>query len=176
MFLAVSFTLDPSTWPDWVVPTLGGVMLLFLLVLVLWMFKGGDDNHPPSGASWHQTPVLRTFERQQYARADGTGDGRDKRVGVRRGGQPVDVLISDAELRSTPTHGMVIDRSMRGLCIAVEEGHDVKSVLSVRPANASASVPWVRIQVKNCRHVGNGWEIGCEFVQTPPASILMLFG
>jgi hypothetical protein len=34
----------------------------------------------------------------------------------------------------------------------------------------------VQLEVKNCRLVGSEYELGCQFVRTPPWSVLLLFG
>jgi hypothetical protein len=171
--------------PDWAIFAVGAVIAVVILALGYWLLGGSSSSkeEEPETPSWHQAPILRTFERPIHrggggggSGGGGDGDGRDKRATMRRSGHYVDVLVSDAELVQAPLHAMVIDRSMRGLCIAVETGYDKGSVLNVKPTKAPSSVPWVRIVVKNCRNVGNAFEIGCEFVQVPPASILMLFG
>jgi hypothetical protein len=170
-------TIDTSRMPDWAIFAIGAVIAVIILALGYWLMGSSSSKEEPETPSWHQAPILRTFERPVHrGGGGGESDGRDKRVTMRRSGQYVDVLLSDAELAQAPLHAMVIDRSMRGLCIAVETGYDKGSVLNVRPSKAPSSVPWVRIVVKNCRNVGNVFEIGCEFVQVPPASILMLFG
>jgi hypothetical protein len=104
------------------------------------------------------------------------GTNRERRGALRRGGNPVAILISNAEAQSEPTHGWVVDRSTGGLCLSVPEAVPEGTVLSVRTSNAPATVPWVQIEVKNCRLVGKEYELGCRFVRTPPWSVMLLFG
>jgi hypothetical protein len=104
------------------------------------------------------------------------GGSSERRAALRRGGNPVAVLISDAETRAKPSTGWVIDRSTGGLCLSVPEPVVEGTVLSVRTSNAPESIPWVQLEVKNCRLVGKEYELGCQFVRTPPWSVLLLFG
>jgi hypothetical protein len=70
----------------------------------------------------------------------------------------------------------VIDRSLGGLCLETTTSHRIGAVFNVRPSTASAVVPWTQVEVRSCRQEGDLWQIGCEFVRTPPYSVLMLFG
>lgn len=74
------------------------------------------------------------------------------------------------------TYGMVVDRSVGGLCLNVSRLIEVGAVLSVKPSDATPMVPWTEIEVRSCRQEGEGWQIGCRFVRTPPWSVLMHFG
>ena len=49
-------------------------------------------------------------------------------------------------------------------------------ILSVRPRTAGTTVPWVQVEVRSLRQDAGFWEVGCEFVQTPPWNVLLLFG
>ncbi|MCS6852929.1 MAG: PilZ domain-containing protein [Gemmataceae bacterium] len=88
----------------------------------------------------------------------------ERRASLRRSGNAVAVLISDAEATAKPYSGWVVDRSMGGLCLSVQESVAPGTILSVRAANAPSTVPWVQVEVRNCRQAGLDWEIGCRFV------------
>ncbi len=156
-----NFTTDVSQWPSWAIPTIGLVCTLLVLLVGYMIFGPGK-------------PKLKLPPPQQIYTSD--HDRRDQRSFMRRTGNPIDVLITDAKVSEPPRNGLVLDRSLRGLCLAVDSPYDQGSVLSVRPSTAPTTTPWVRVQVKNCREVGNNYELGCEFLQVPPASVLMLFG
>ena len=36
--------------------------------------------------------------------------------------------------------------------------------------------PWVDVEVRMCRALKDGYELGCQFVKTPNWSILLMFG
>jgi len=104
------------------------------------------------------------------------GSLQDKRQALRRRGRPVDVLVKDPELEQPPVRATVLDRSVGGLRILAEQPFEVGTRLNLRVAHAPEMIPWVRIEVKNRLDVSHGCELGCKFVQTPPASVLWLFG
>jgi len=105
------------------------------------------------------------------------GAGSDRRRALRRGGNPVAVLITDAACKAEAQYGYVLDRSTGGLCLSVKGQIPEGTVLSVRTTNAPATVPWVQLEVRNCRKMNSGeYELGCKFLRTPPWSVLLLFG
>jgi hypothetical protein len=103
------------------------------------------------------------------------GSGREARTEPRRRGGNVSVQIADESGRPRAYEGWVVDRSTYGLCLAVEEEFPQDTVLRVRPAHPDP-VPWVAVRVRHCRRSGTSYEIGCQFLQPPNASVRMLFG
>ncbi len=95
---------------------------------------------------------------------------------MRRGGNPVAVLIAEKDHDGPVTHGWVIDRSMGGLCLTVDDAVPVGAVLTVRAVKAPSAAPGVDVEVKSCRRTKEEWELGCQFVKTPPWAVLLLFG
>lgn len=104
------------------------------------------------------------------------GSATERRQALRRVGNPVSVLVTNFEQTRPRFTGWVADRSTGGLCLSVPERVEPRTVLSVRTSNAPESVPWTQVEVRNCRQVEGGWELGCQFVRTPPWSVLLLFG
>jgi hypothetical protein len=100
----------------------------------------------------------------------------DRRTSHRREGTDVEVLISDAEVKTTPVQGWVIDRSLGGVCLRAPTSFPVGAILSLRPCSAPSVAPWVQVEVKSCRQMVDAWEVGCQFLRTPPYSVLLLFG
>jgi hypothetical protein len=100
----------------------------------------------------------------------------EKRAALRRQGNPVAVLISDAKAAATPYYGWVLDRSVGGLLLSVETAVAVGTVMSVRPTNAPETAPWVQVEVKHCQEEGRTWRLGCQFLKTPSWGVLLLFG
>jgi hypothetical protein len=91
----------------------------------------------------------------------------EQRKSARRRGNPIEVLYSPP------------DRSMGGIRLAVVHNMLVGSILAIRPSNASPVVPWVEVEVRTCqpaKGIDGEFELGCQFVRTPPYSILLLFG
>src|SRR5262249_10851603 len=104
------------------------------------------------------------------------GSATEKRSSVRRGGKLVEILISDAEGQAQPIGGWVVDRSVGGLGLNLPRAFEVGSILSIRPEQGGTSIPWTKMEVKRCVKEGKSWRIGCQFVRTPPWSILLMFG
>jgi hypothetical protein len=105
------------------------------------------------------------------------GSATEKRISMRRRGNPVKVLVTDADTTLEPEEAWVVDRSVGGLCLRVERGAvEVGAILNVRPLKAPNGTPWTQIEVKSCRKDSEGWELGCRFLKTPPWSVLLLFG
>jgi hypothetical protein len=99
----------------------------------------------------------------------------ERRATPRRRGNAIEAFLSDGQTETVPA--WVVDRSMGGLCMLVERSFDPGVQLHVRPRNAPQSAPWTVVVVKACRADGPGqWEIGCQFVQAPTWSVLLLFG
>lgn len=161
MFLLAQESIDPSQWPAWLMPLIIAAVVLALAVIALYLFMQRGEKEAAVVLIKSGTELKKEAAKNQ-------------RGTLRRGGNPIDIFISDEKATVRPMPGLVIDRSMRGMCLALETPPDVGSVLSVR--RADNSTPWVRVVVKNCRHVGDSYEVGCEFVSVPPASILMMFG
>lgn len=100
----------------------------------------------------------------------------DRRAAPRRkGGNRVEVYLTHDEQKE-PLLGWVVDRSMGGLCLNVEEPLDTGTILNVRPRRAPQTAPWLAIEVRSCRPEGTNWEVGCRFLKPPQWNDLLLFG
>ncbi|HZT78831.1 MAG TPA: hypothetical protein VFA26_01305 [Gemmataceae bacterium] len=104
------------------------------------------------------------------------GSALEKRTALRRAGNPVQVLISDEEAAEPPVAGWVLDRSTGGLRLSVFDPMECGTVLSVKPKCAADTIPWIKLEVRSCRKEASGWVLGCQFVRTPPWSVLLTFG
>ncbi|HTU22351.1 MAG TPA: PilZ domain-containing protein [Gemmataceae bacterium] len=99
----------------------------------------------------------------------------DRRVAPRRKGNRVEVYLTDSSKRP-PIMGWVVDRSMGGLCLIVEQPLKEGAVLNVRPRQAPQTAPWTAIEIRSCRADSGEWEIGCRFLKAPQWNDLLLFG
>lgn len=151
--------LDMSQWPAWLLPA--------IIVAVVAAIVGGLAMH-----FFRRNDEPQVFVRPP--RSEHKSDKKNQRGMLRRGGNPVDIFISDESAQQAPIAALVVDRSLKGLCLGVTMSYDSGTVLSIR--RTDNSTPWVRVVVKNCRLVAGTYEVGCEFVAIPPASVLMMFG
>jgi hypothetical protein len=103
------------------------------------------------------------------------GGTRERRAAPRRRGNSVEVFFAPAPNREA-LHGWVVDRSVGGLCVAIEQPVQQGEVWHVRPRNAPTSAPWTAVEVRTCKAEEGGWEVGCRFLQTPQWNVMLLFG
>jgi hypothetical protein len=101
---------------------------------------------------------------------------REQRAAFRRVGNSVLIQIADKEGSSKALQAWVIDRSRRGLRIAMEGELFVGNIYAVRPMNAPPTTPWCDVEIRHCEQIDGHWEAGCRFLQPPPVKVLMLFG
>lgn len=104
---------------------------------------------------------------------------KNQRVATRRQGNPIEVFVASPECKETPATGSVLDRSLGGLRLALFQEVEVGTVLAVRPMVGGNIVPWIDIKVRSCKvssEMPGQFEIGCEYVKSPPYSIQLLFG
>lgn len=104
------------------------------------------------------------------------GSARDKRRAARRKGSLVPVLIADAASKANPASGVVTDRSIGGVCLGVDNPASEGAILNIRPAHAPPLIPWTQVEVRSCRQLDDGWELGCQFLRPPPSTVLWMFG
>jgi hypothetical protein len=149
----------------WLVPLAGLVTAGLFLAAGRLVYRW--RRHPPAPTAPAPAASYDPFER---------GSTSERRSTVRRQGNPVEVLVSDAEATADPSPGWVTDRSMGGLCLMLPEPRKSGEVLSLRPKSAPPGTPWVRLEVKTCKRGNDGCYLGCEFVRTPPWSVLLMFG
>ncbi|MCS7020447.1 MAG: PilZ domain-containing protein [Gemmataceae bacterium] len=100
----------------------------------------------------------------------------ERRASIRRSGAVVRVTVASPLFTHGITDGFVLDRSTGGLCIALTSEVPRGVVLKVRAAHAPDTVDYVNVIVRNCRRQDGYFEVGCEFEQTPPWNVLLLFG
>ncbi|QVL34310.1 PilZ domain-containing protein [Telmatocola sphagniphila] len=155
---------DPSVW------LAAGAFLAVVMFFVIrsrrpsrYLLSGGGSNAdsnflPPT--NWNSA-VRRTDE---------------KRKSVRRGGVPTPISVVDPLQARRPMDAYVLDRSTGGIRIAIQKAIPIGSTAQVRPQNCSEEVPWIPIVVRNCREIGDYFEIGCQFEKELPWNLLLLFG
>lgn len=154
-----------SFWWDMLAgPIIGGVSGGLTLLLGLRLL-GRRIGWQPAGRE--TTPVHDPFVH---------GSSTERRISLRRGGNPVQVFVTGADLTSEPVRSWVVDRSMGGLCLLMENPGEVGTMLNVLACHAPKGTPWTKVEVKTNRQEEDGWELGCQFERTPSWSILLLFG
>jgi PilZ domain len=103
------------------------------------------------------------------------GSASEKRSLLRRGGLAVRVVLCRTA-RDTPVEASVVDRSLKGLGILIHRPFTRGTLLNVRPRDAHEKTSSVQVEVRNCRQKGKQWLLGCHFLHTPPANVLIHLG
>jgi hypothetical protein len=119
--------------------------------------------------------MARSLSARRRAAAAADGAFVERRQSPRRGGPPVQVYLSDQDAKAAPVTAWIQNRSLGGLCLAVPRQFEIGEILSVRAAAASASIPWVQVEVKYCYLREESWLIGCKFVFVPSWSVMVTF-
>lgn len=159
---------DPSMWL-----ALGAGLAVILVFLILGRRRGTNKKFtgpvvlpsaPVPSPDWEGPYPL--------ARHD------ERRRSIRRGGLPTPILVVDAKggKRAKPTDAYVLDRSSGGLRLALEKAFPAGSSLLAKPGNAPEGFEWVKLVVRNCREVGDYFELGCQFETDLELSRLLMFG
>jgi hypothetical protein len=103
----------------------------------------------------------------------------DQRNTFRRQGNPVEVYLAALDAKDKPAIGSVLDRSLGGMRLILFSEVAVGTVVAIRPINSEEIVPWVEVEIRSCRpstELIDRFEVGCQYVKSPPYSIQLLFG
>ena len=162
-------TIANLSWPPreellWIVTA--GILVSGLAFLVGFrVFSGGKTEKRPSADPSEK-------DHDPFA----AGSNNERRQSFRRKGSTVTVLIAEQHQTGGTKQGWVLDRSVGGLGLFSEKPKEVGTLLRVRPENGPTTTPFIEVEVKSCTPFEDGWKLNCAFVQTPPYSVLLLFG
>lgn len=177
MYLCGLLSLNLGPWtPVAVALAIGGVAAGLVFVIGRFFFKPHRVAGDPADEEAPNLDPRPNVEEEYNPEVARQGSTMDRRQALRRGGNPVAVFLTDADTESEPIRAYVLDRSTGGICLTVPESVEAGTVLSVRAVNAPPTTPWVKVEVRNCRAVGDEFELGCKFQKTPPWNVLLLFG
>jgi hypothetical protein len=163
---------------------LGGVLFLLCYVMNSQAPVASDDfrktRSGPKVDSLHALNATKNASEPaplngSHRRQD-RGSPKDNRRSLRRGGNPVPVLVSDLEAGEETLQGLVLNRSRGGLCLSVPHRVEVGRLLSVRTPDYPEDLGSVQIRVRHCKRKGDSFQLGCQFMETHPWSVLLLFG
>ena len=162
----------PATWfaPEYLPYVLPGLIVLAtgLVVFLLIPKKKADASRLKPPRMKKKGSAARLFDKGSTP--------NDRRAALRRDGTPVEVVVTSPAFTAGKNQGYVLDRSTGGMRLALAAGMAPGSSLQVRAKNAPDASPWVTVVVRSCKNAGEHFELGCEFEQTPPWNVLLLFG
>jgi hypothetical protein len=120
-------------------------------------------------------PAVAEAETSSSPSSETSAEGEDRRSWPRRK-RAIQVVLQDAGGAGDPFPAWIMDRSIGGLGLSVDQPIEPGTMLRVRRPTAPADIPWVEIQVKSIRIKETTWEIGCQFTRSLTFDILMQFG
>jgi len=107
--------------------------------------------------------------------SDSTLSFTERRQSPRRWGDPLQVALWDEYPATEPTRGWIVNRSTGGLGLSAAQPALEGAILNVRLTVAPDTVPWCRVQIKGCNPSAGRWILNCQFVETPPREVLLMF-
>jgi hypothetical protein len=163
--VAVAF-LDPILHMPYAFIWLPGLVFLAIVGGVYWFSRPAQQLAPAEAAE----PVIPVTLAPK---------AKDLRGAARRNGNTVEVHIAPLDQKDNPDIGSVLDRSMGGMRLALFNEVETGIVLAIRPVHADEMVPWIEIEIRSCKlskEMPGLFEVGCQYVKSPPYSIQLLFG
>jgi hypothetical protein len=152
----------PQAW----LPGAIGVSVIGLIAVVYLLVRPGAEAAPAVPPSAVEPPAPND---------PFIAPPKEQRRTFRRGGNPTTVHYAIGDNKERPLQGWVVDRSIGGICLMTHDPIAVGSLVTLRPVSADDMVPWIDVVVKSCRDTEEFFELGCQFIKTPPYSILLLF-
>lgn len=154
---------DPAVWL---------AIAAFLFVLLGFTFLGRKPSkHFTTPVGDADPGVLPTANwNNNFRRLD------EKRKSVRRQGVPTPLHVIDGQHAKRALDAYVLDRSTGGIRIAIQKPVAIGANLQVRPVNSGTETPWIPVLVRNCKEVGDYYEVGCQFERELPWNLLLMFG
>ncbi len=162
----------------------GTFVLGLFIVAIVFVVIGHYATHgtltkrlaDPEGALAGLKKFGRGTARTRTYRDPGTGkDGTERRIHVRRGGEPVPVWISESPDGAAQKDALVLDRSRGGLLLRLDEPLPAGAVRYVRAHNAPEDLEWIQLEVRSSRQ-RDGWLTGCKFSTELPWGVILMFG
>jgi hypothetical protein len=148
---------------------------LIVTVAVVLFVRFLDQSRSSSAAVATPAPVPPAKEPTARAPLPTEAEPSERRIAPRRKGSAVSVLVTD-EQHPEPYRGWVVDRSTTGLCLELDDAKQPGEILQLKPAEAPQATAWIPAEVRYSRQKGNVHHVGCQFLQTPPWNVLLLFG
>src|ERR1700730_11773907 len=140
--LCSSLAVWSADWQMWLVPGIGMACTAIALIMG-WSLLGKRRPNfvaPPRKGMGEPSALPR--DPFIY------GSAAERRIALRRGGNPIAILVTDAECKKDRMRGWVVDRSTGGMCLAIAEKVEPGTIVNVRATNAPDTATWVQMEVK----------------------------
>jgi hypothetical protein len=140
--------------------------------------ENNSDHVPvekPVAAKVPVGPAVAEVDPSSSSSTPASTESADRRSWPRRK-RAIQVVLQEAGGAGEPFPAWVMDRSIGGLGLSIDQPVEAGTILRVRRPTAPADIPWVEIQVKSVRIKETTWEIGCQFTRSLTFDVLMQFG
>jgi len=105
------------------------------------------------------------------------GSPSDRRHSPRRIGRSIKVTIQLADDARTVFEGFILDRSIGGLRLKLDRDLKPDQILNIRTVDAPQTVAWIQAEVRQTHQLPDKtYEVGCQFVRTPPWAVMLTLG
>jgi hypothetical protein len=166
---------DPSAFlqPHVLLAAAGSALVVFLVALAVGRsqrpkpkpvdplaerLRGPEDTSLPLGALPRPKP------------------GERRKAHRRKEGLTAEVALAKSEEGEELGTGYVLNRSGSGIGLLTRFALPTGMHIFMMPRKADGALPWIPLEVKNCRQDGSDYEIGCHFVRPPSWNTLMHLG
>lgn len=139
--------------PEW---TSSPLLLVGFVILIYGLLRVSRAIDSRTG------PPISRIALEQYAKTHAAA-GKERRRFPRREGHAVTVEIQ-TNGDGSAISGRVLDFSQGGLGLLADEAVTVGNYVKVR-AVAAAPTDWIAAEVRHCERRGEGWKLGCMFLE-----------
>ncbi len=163
-------------WDAWLVPAAGLLAAGVITLLGRLYFWYASETTPESEATPESIPPSAHFRSDSSHTENKASNHVDRRLHPRYSVEPKEVLLVEADSRKVVATGLVLDRSLGGLGLLLNEQVHVGLRLRLRPTTAEPESPWVQVDIRYCRPRGDKWRAGCQFVEVSSWDVMNMFG
>ena len=167
---------DPSAFlqPQVLMAAGGAALVVFLVALAF----GGRSRRPKPEPVDPLTERLRGPEDTSLplGALPRPKPGERRKAHRRKEGMTAEVTLAKSEEGEELGTAYVLNRSGNGIGFLARFALPPGMHVFMMPRKAEGALPWIPLEVKNCRQDGSDYEIGCQFLRPPSWNTLMHLG
>ncbi|MGF1582192.1 MAG: PilZ domain-containing protein [Gemmataceae bacterium] len=163
--------LAQGWWETWLVPAIGLVAAGVIGILGRLYFRFAAESATSSLAS----PTC-PMSGSSFQQAQSDHVGIERRAHPRYVVKPMEVLLVRLESHEIVATGQVLDWSLGGLGLLLNEEVPIGFHFQLQPTISQAESPWVRVEIRYCRPRDDRWRVGCQFVEASSWEVMQMFG
>jgi len=102
--------------------------------------------------------------------------GERRKAHRRKEGLTAEVTLAKSEEGEELGTAYVLNRSGSGIGLMARFALPPGMHIFMMPRKGEGALPWIPLEVKNCRQDGSDYELGCHFIRPPSWNTLMHLG